>query len=47
VICRTLVWRRDDRSELLGAFVAVMRRRARQAERGSRNGERGSRNGDR
>jgi hypothetical protein len=40
IVSRTLVWRRDDRSELLGAFVAVLRRRAAQASRGSRNGDR-------
>jgi DNA-binding transcriptional LysR family regulator len=34
---RLLVWRRDDRSELLGAFVAAVRRRADQASRGSRS----------
>jgi DNA-binding transcriptional LysR family regulator len=40
VVSRTLVWRRDDRSELLGAFVAAMRRRAAQPSRGSRNDDR-------
>jgi hypothetical protein len=40
VVDRQLVWRRDDRSELVGAFVAAMRRRASQERRGSRNGDR-------
>jgi DNA-binding transcriptional LysR family regulator len=40
LIGRTLVWRRDDRSELLGAFVAVMQRRSAQDRRGSRSGDR-------
>jgi DNA-binding transcriptional LysR family regulator len=40
VFDRVLVWRRDERSELLGAFVAAMRRRAAQDRRGSRSDER-------
>jgi DNA-binding transcriptional LysR family regulator len=37
---RTLVWRADDRSELLGAFVGAVRRRAGAQRRGSRSDER-------
>jgi DNA-binding transcriptional LysR family regulator len=40
VVTRALVWRRDDRSELLGAFVAAVRRSAAQPRRGSRNDDR-------
>jgi DNA-binding transcriptional LysR family regulator len=42
-IPRTLVWRADDRSELVGAFVAAVRARTRR----QRSGERGSRSDDR
>ena len=42
-ISRTLVWRSDERSELVGAFVAAVRQRAGQpgeSSRGSRSVER-------